>query len=181
MKVFIDTEFFDNGEKIDLISVGAVTEDGEMFHLISKEARLDLVDSWVKENVVSKLPDRTIYPEQWVSRRDLRDALTDYIDEATRRNNGARPELIFWYGAYDWVALCQLYGGMTKLPANWPRFYTDLKWQSRQLGDPDIPKLTGKTHDALADALWNLTADRYLAGYAAGARAARKKKKRHDQ
>jgi hypothetical protein len=180
MRVYIDTEFYDNGEKIDLISVGMVAESGQQFYLVSKEANLAQVDSWVKEHVVKKLPDRSIYPEQWVSRRDLRDALSDFMTEAYRAGGSTRPELVFWYGAYDWVALCQLYGGMTKLPEDWPRFYTDLKFVAAGLGDPPIPKTPGPAHDALADALWNLTAHRYLEGYRAGLKVA-KKARRHDK
>jgi hypothetical protein len=180
IKVYLDTEFYDNGDKIDLISVGAVAESGQQFYLVSKEARLDLVDTWVREHVVQQLPDRSIYPEQWVSRRDLAEALADFVAEAYKAGGG-RPELVLWYGAYDWVALCQLYGGMTKLPGEWPRFYTDLKWEANQAGDPPIPKTAAPAHDALADALWLMTADRYLQGYRAGAKAARKAAKHRDK
>jgi hypothetical protein len=176
LRLWVDTEFYDNGSRIDLISVGAVAETGTMFHLVNSEARLGEVDDWVRDNVVKHLPDRTVFPEQYATRRELGEQLAEFVSEAARLDSGRKPELVFWYGAYDWVALCQLYGGMTKLPGPWPRFYTDLKFIAETLGDPEIPKTRGTAHDALADAIWNMTAHKYLLGYQAGLKFARKAK-----
>lgn len=41
MKFFLDTEFYEDGSTIDLISIGVVTEDGREFYAVSQEAQLE--------------------------------------------------------------------------------------------------------------------------------------------
>jgi len=40
MKYFIDTEFYEDGKTIDLISLGVVAEDGRELYLCNQEAQL---------------------------------------------------------------------------------------------------------------------------------------------
>lgn len=69
MKYFIDTEFIEGFHKplfgkrrhfIDLISIGIVCEDGREYYAISKEFNSKDADEWVKQNVISKLPERYV-------------------------------------------------------------------------------------------------------------------------
>jgi len=97
MKYFIDTEFIegfytqDNGKQrhfIDLISIGIVAEDGRCFYAISNEFNSDDANEWVKENVLSKLPERgtTINPnnrkpyEVWMSNEDIAKCIINFIN-----------------------------------------------------------------------------------------------------
>src|SRR5260221_12272159 len=87
MRYFLDTEFIEDGRTIDLISIGIVCDrnGSERFfqsnqlelYLCSTEARLDLAGSWVRENVVPRLP-RSDAPE-WRSPAEIRDAVARFI------------------------------------------------------------------------------------------------------
>lgn len=57
MKYFLDTEFLDDGKKLDLISIAIVSEEGREFY-----AEVDPMDfdystctDWLKENVIPHL------------------------------------------------------------------------------------------------------------------------------
>lgn len=87
----------------------------------------------------------------------------------------AQPEFYTYYGAYDHVALCWLFGKMIDLPNGFPMYSFDLKqeFDSMQItaneirkaginlkynkdikNHPDYPQQTNE-HNALADARWN--------------------------
>lgn len=56
MKIFFDTEFYENGRTIDLISIGMVREDGEEYYAESPMGRSFANRSdWLKENVLPHL------------------------------------------------------------------------------------------------------------------------------
>lgn len=40
MRYFFDTEFHEDGQTIDLISIGIVAEDGREFYAVSRDAQL---------------------------------------------------------------------------------------------------------------------------------------------
>lgn len=65
---------------------------------------------------------------------------------------GRNPSFWAYYGAYDWVALIQLYGTMRDLPKDWPRHCQDLK---QLAGKQSLPDQTSTRHHALSDALWS--------------------------
>ena len=67
-------------------------------------------------------------------------------------------------GAYDHVALCQLWGPMTSLPPQIPRFTRELRqlWEDR--GCPRMPPKPPESHDALVDARHNLHRYQLMAG-----------------
>lgn len=54
-KYFMDTEFIEYPNTIDLISIGIVCEDGREYYAISNEFDESKADKWVKENVLSKI------------------------------------------------------------------------------------------------------------------------------
>ena len=73
MKYFVDTEFYEDGKTIDLISLGVVAEDGRELYLCNREAQLHRVNDWVRANVLPKLPP---YGDTaWVSRMEMADQL----------------------------------------------------------------------------------------------------------
>jgi hypothetical protein len=65
---------------------------------------------------------------------------------------GEYPE--FWadFAAYDWVALCQLYGPMVNLPTTWPYFCRDVQQFRKMLGKEKFSVNEACNHNALEDA-----------------------------
>lgn len=140
MKIFYDTEFIDTGKSIELISIGMVREDGQTLYMQNSEADLSLACDWVKENVISKLNDK------FNSREEIAEAVKKFCLE------GGKPEFWAYFGSYDWVALCQLYGRMMDLPKGFSYYSNELKQLSKQTGiEIEQPKLN---HNALDDAIW---------------------------
>ncbi|EHI13872.1 polyadenylate-specific 3'-exoribonuclease AS [Mycolicibacterium thermoresistibile] len=156
MRYFYDTEFIDDGVTIELISIGVVAEDGREYYAVSTEFDPDRAGSWVRKNVLPKLPPPS--SPLWRSRRQIRDDLEEFfgIDDDGSAAAGRDPIVLWaWLGAYDHVALCQLWGPMTELPPALPRFTRELRqlWEDR--GSPPLPAKPSDSHDALVDARYN--------------------------
>lgn len=152
MRYFYDTEFIENGRIIDLISIAVVAEDGREFYAISTEFDPDSANQWVRQHVLPKLPSPS--SPLWQSRRQIRQGLETFFAVTTEPI-----ELWAWVAAYDHVALCQLWGSMTSLPAPIPRFTHELRQLWEDHGCPHMPRRPQESHDALIDARHNL--DRY--------------------
>ncbi|MBA0048420.1 polyadenylate-specific 3'-exoribonuclease AS [Mycobacterium sp. NPDC050853] len=156
MRYFYDTEFIDDGRTIDLISIGMVCEDGREYYAVSTAFDPQRAGPWVRQHVLPKLPP--LSSPLWRSRGQIRDELADFLGLGRNASDLQRDpvELWAWVGAYDHVALCQLWGAMTDLPQPVPRVTLELKqlWQDR--GRPDMPKRPADSHDALVDARYNL-------------------------
>lgn len=136
MKYFLDTEFYEDGERIDLISIAIVTERvpmlaippntsswwSESFYAVSKEARLDRVSPWVRDNVLPHLPR---YGDPvWLTRAEIRTGIEEFIARTVIAGHGGVPgvaprrdqvEMWAYYADYDWVTFCQLFGTMMGL------------------------------------------------------------------
>jgi 3' exoribonuclease, RNase T-like len=146
VRYFYDTEFIDDGYNIELISIGVVAEDGREYYAVSTEFNPERAGKWVRANVLPKLPSPA--SQVWRSRAQIRDDLETFFDV-----DGPEPiELWAWVGAYDHVVLCQLWGPMTHLPPQIPRFTHELRqlWEDR--GSPRLPRRSTNVHDALVDA-----------------------------
>lgn len=146
MRYFFDTEFYEDGKTIDLISIGIVAEDGRDFYAVSQDAQLHLVSSWVRENVLPRLP--SYGDKAWMPRETIAEELKAFVIAEPK------PELWAYYADYDWVVLCQLFGTMMRIPKGWPMFCRDLKQLSVDVGSPKHPPPKDE-HNALADARWN--------------------------
>jgi len=140
VRVFYDLEFGNTDGLITLVSVGAVREDGEEYYAVSAEFDPLGVHPWVSDNVLPQLPPTST----WKPRAVIRDELLAFF--------GEEPVLWAWYGAYDHVTLCQLWGAMPQLPRALPRFTLDVRQLWEHLGRPALPAQPGGLHDALADA-----------------------------
>jgi len=153
MRYFYDTEFIDNGRLIDLISIGVVAADGREYYAVSTEFDPESAGRWVRTHVLPKLPSPA--SQVWRSRRQIREELEDFFGIDDPEIEGEPIELWAWVGAYDHVALCQLWGPMTSLPPQIPRFTRELRqlWESH--GSPRMPPRPSDTHDALVDARHN--------------------------
>lgn len=164
MKIFYDTEFLEDGKTIGLISIGMVAEDGrELYRIVDDENLITVAieHEWLSEHVIPHLPIRrggNAFDWDWD------DEHSDWPD--VRRRHGVAAdvrafiqetpdaELWAWYGAYDHVALAQLFGRMIDLPDGVPMWTNDLKQLVHTLGNPKLPKQEGGLHNALADARW---------------------------
>ncbi len=164
-KIFYDTEFHEDGNTIDLISIGMVCEDGRTYYAISSEADYGRIreNSWLMENVMTSINyeegDYGIYPigHSVKTRNQIRHDIVQFVGEDT-------PELWAWYADYDHVALCQLFGKMIDLPPNFPMFTRDLRQHWEYRGCTELPKQTSGEHNALDDALHNLIMYRHMEG-----------------
>lgn len=187
MRIYYDTEFIEDGRTIDLVSIGMVAEDGRELYAVNEDiASGPLYDQickhqWLMENVVPHLPLSTgqtgsqkghgklstgsayngffnldMASNDVMPRRMIRNAVRDFIGATPE------PELWAWYGAYDHVALCQLWGRMIDLPKGVPMWTNDLKQECVRLGNPSMPKQAEGEHNALADARHNQLMGDYL-------------------
>jgi hypothetical protein len=163
-RYFYDTEFKEDGSTIDLISFGMVCEDGREFYAVSNEFDTYRVatDQWLMENVMSSIGHEVIHTEgrsqpvglkitdpAVMSRVQIRDALLDFVD-------GTWPDFWAWYGAYDHVVMCQLFGRMIDLPKRFPMFTSDLRQTIKDKGiaQRELPEQPDGHHNALDDARW---------------------------
>jgi hypothetical protein len=170
-----DTEFLEDGNTIELISIGIVCEDGREYYAVNSDMDWKRVvdNGWLQENVLPHLPcagekrngivyrvlDRTnaAVKPKWVIANEVREFLLDgYKDLGNGCAIGHEPELWAYYAAYDHVALAQLWGPMVDLPKGIPMYTHDLMQEMDRLGiDSDVVPHADDEHDALADARWN--------------------------
>lgn len=166
-----DTEFLDDGRTIELISIGIVHER-DSYYAVNADCDFDRVreHDWLWANVVPTLPTVTTLvgstsrsgtslnrlaacvKPKWVIANEVRDFIL--------QNSVGAPKLWAYYGAYDHVALAQLFGPMSDLPEGIPMWTHDLM----QLAEdhPEVKKpfqAEESLHNALEDAQWN---QRYL-------------------
>lgn len=149
MRYFYDTEFIEDGDTIDLVSIGVVDENGREYYAVSTEFDPDRAGEWVRRNVLDKLPSPG--DPAWRSRAQIRADLVEFFTAP-----GDDVELWAWVAAYDHVVLCQLFGDMRALPQRIPRWTHELKQRWEDLGRPDLPAAADDAHDALVDARHNV-------------------------
>jgi len=169
-RYWYDTEFIEDGRTIDLISIGIVADDGREYYAVNLDAPWKRIykHDWLMENVVPSLPryygdarnhfgnkvnldDPTCRTYAKI-RADVKDFLVGPFADAPRE-----VDLWAWYGAYDHVALAQMFGPMVNLPSGIPMWTNDLRQECHRLGlDAEvIAPRTGGHHNALEDARWN--------------------------
>lgn len=175
MRIAYDTEFFEDGKTIELISIAMVREDDndEIYAINTEFDESKIVRpefEFVLEHVWPTLPtepctqgathrdrchtkgkghlDRS-HPDVR-PRKQIRRLVKDFIE------NTPQPELWAYYGAYDHVAYAQLWGRMVDLPEGFPMFTRDIKQEICRLGNPEMPILKFGAHNAAVDARHNL-------------------------
>lgn len=184
MRIYYDCEFLEDGSTIELISIGMVAEDGRELYAVAEEIESAPLyerighDRWLMQHVVPHLPlragrDAIKRPEAQYAGRfylnsdDNRIMPRRMIRNAVREFILATPdvELWAWYGAYDHVALAQLFGRMANLPDGVPMYTRDLRQEYDRLGSPDgLPEQAEGEHNALADARHVRARAEWLAG-----------------
>lgn len=177
-----DTEFHEDGNTIDFISIGIVAEDGREYYAVSEDCDTDriLTNKWLMNNVMSSIEYETGILEadihtqpvrQWMMITDPAAKSRIQIAQEIREFIGddPDPELWAWYGSYDHVCLAQLWGRMIDLPGEVPMFTNDLKTLVKEVKrkngkGPDMPQQPSGKHNALDDARFNWVRYRYLRG-----------------
>jgi hypothetical protein len=155
MRFWFDTEFYEDGRTIDLISIGIVAEDGRTYYAERTGAsHIAHATPWLAENVAPHLSGIE------VDRFRIREEIMAFV--------GENPEFWAYYADYDWVVLCQLYGTMMQLPKGWPMFCRDVKQLADSLGDPKLPPQLSQEHNALRDAEWTHDSWQFLQNLRAG-------------
>ena len=143
VRFWLDCEFMEGGS-LDLISIGVVSENGVEYYAVNSGFDENKADQWVKDNILPVLGthDRK-------SRDEIKRDLIEFVGDCA-------PEFWSYFGAHDWVVLCNLFGGLFNLPKKWPHYCKDLKQWTDDLGDPELPTMVmSKRHNALFDARWH--------------------------
>jgi hypothetical protein len=181
-----DCEFAKTAPAIDLVSIAIISDDGREYYAISREcARGELLaNGWLLANVVPALPlTRGTGPDgdflAWdpnlpdfdkvKPREQIAREVATFVLGTDHETSNQVPHVELWadYGAYDHVALCQLFGTMMDLPEGFPMWTHDIQQEAERLGlsDDDLPQQESGQHNALADARHNQRVRQYLAQY----------------
>lgn len=146
MRYFYDTEFLDDGETIDLISIGIIADDGREYYAVNRDADWRAINKhrWLTENVVNQLPEA--HEPAWKSKAEIREDVKAFLLASTA------PELWAWFAAYDHVVLSQLFGRMLDLPPGIPMYTHDLRSFMDWVPKKPMPTQGTGLHDALEDA-----------------------------
>lgn len=157
---FYDTEFFDTGSAVHLISIGIVRDDGAEYEACVRDAPWEQIyaDPWLDEHVVPHLPPMAYrLPRERVS-QDVYDFLT---------SGSTTPSLWSWFSAYNHLCLTQLFGRIVEVPAGIPHRTNDLAQLVSMMGVRSLPDPIGVPNRALDDARTVKTRFEYLQDIAA--------------
>lgn len=182
MRYFLDTEFIEDGVTIKLVSIGICAEDGRDYYA-QADKPLTEVNDFVARHVLPELShfdlgkrERSCKPGEGAATRGVPYAamccgpkgfatdppcpwrrlfdLAQDIKEFCDLDAYGPPEFWGYYAAYDWVALCQIFGDMSRLPAGWPMYCHDYRQWLDEHGLEYIHQPDDTPHHALADAQW---------------------------
>ena len=173
MRIFLDTEFMEDGETIIPLSIGLVRNDGVEYYAEFASIIQARPNDFVIENVIPNLKTWQSYdsnPRVGILSVSKGAKWKDEIKDELLEFCGNTPEFWGYYCTYDWVLICQIFGNMTDLPAkppyNWPMYCLDLKqemyrtnWKKEQI-ELKYPQPT--THFSLHDARWVRNALMYM-------------------
>ena len=155
MKYFIDTEFKEKPNTIDLISIGIVCEDGREYYALNKECNLKEIwkDEWLRKNVLlpiyieyvhgdmrnhisfSRYSIKGIFNGFGKTKKEIAIDITNFCQiQSTNphpQSNYKMPDndihFYGYYADYDWVVFCWIFGRMIDLPKGFPMYCKDLK------------------------------------------------------
>lgn len=153
VRYFLDEEFIERPCTIDLLSVALVRQDGKSLYRVNADADLSKACPWVTENVLPRL-----YADPWSDPGQVRATRAKIAQDVLTfvREGGGEPEFWTWYGDYDWVGFCWLFGKMIDLPEGFPMFALDLRQTTWQFNIPRaaLPPDPKVEHNAWHDAMW---------------------------
>ena len=161
-KVFLDTEFLDDGRRIEPVSLALVSQTAAEYYAVCADSDITQVVAhpWLRAHVVPHLPI-TVTPPDW----HWNTAHPDFAHVKPRAQIAseirafltlqAEPEIWAWYSPFDTVVLCQLFGPMSDLPAEIPAFTRDLMQEASRVS-ATLPSQQPPVHHALSDARHDL-------------------------
>jgi len=173
MKYFLDTEFIEKPNMIDLISIGIISENDDTFYGESINWDISQCNDWIKENVIPHLKWRNDFDDSvqkinsckkftHVSKAKvwscfgensyIGKVMNEFISDTC---DSEKIEFYGYYADYDWVVFCWLFGKMIDLPEGFPKYCKDVKQMIDEKGNPKKPKQISGEHDALADAIYH--------------------------
>lgn len=160
-----------------------VAEDGRTLYVQNRNANLSSAHEWVTKHVVPCLIHQGCKPRgklhgigrdnahcrkqdcPWLWADEMKHALFGFTAYTT-------PEFWGYVCAYDWVAICQLFGTMMELPERWPMYCNDLRQWLTHNELAHITQPDDMPHHALSDAQWVMTqVKHYVLGTAHGRQA----------
>jgi len=179
-RFFYDTEFHEDGNTIDLLSFGMVCEDSdsELYRVnLDADWKRAWRNDWLRVNVLGSIKHQLHLPhrfddskmsvqitEKWpiqATKQEIARELVKFVE--TNLPPEHTPEFWAYYGAYDHVAMAQLFGRMIDLPAFFPMFTMDIKQLAVMKGNPTLPEQDESTqHNALDDARHNKAMYQFL-------------------
>ena len=168
-------------------------QSGDMRNIFPEGRRV----YWIRENVLKPIFDEFLNPIQdsidnnyrkftlnnfkfllnkyGKSNKKIAEEVYDFcitydITKSVKDNN---PEFYTYYGDYDWVVFCWLFGKMIDLPKGFPMYSKDLKQiLDDKLPEPKLSEVklnpfsnypkNPDEHNALADAHWNRALHTFL-------------------
>lgn len=176
MKIFHSVKYLERGPELPIkpISVGMVRDDGEELYVINMDMQLSVVVNslQIQLNVLPYLPIRVTGQAssimnsviEWdgehedihrvVAADQMASLVKNFILDYDQEEYG-KPELWSYYGAVDYVVLCQLFGAMADLPPGLPLYTNDLVQEWNRLGQPATLPASPTEHRAIDDARWN--------------------------
>lgn len=161
MRFFYDSEFYEDGERIHLISIAFVADDGREFYRENSEFNWSIVpeDHWLQVNVRPHLDVHL----HGATRAEIAHDLKWFVWNGS--THADQNELWGYYADYDHVVLAQLFGRMVDMPEGFPWYTLDIKQEAHRLGNPELPSQTSTEHHAGHDARWNKEAWKFLQDY----------------
>jgi hypothetical protein len=181
MRFFYDLEFCEDGWSIEPISIGIVSEAGDEYYAVFDDVPIIQVyaNDWLVEHVMPYIPTtHATHAVVWPAVKldplhpdvKKRTTVRAEIEEFLLNPVGGRGEedIELWAdcGAYDHVALMQLWGTMVDKPAKLPYFTHDLMQEWHRLGKPELPQQAENEHHALYDARHDRDVWHFLDEYA---------------
>ncbi len=173
IKIFLDTEFTGLTQDAELISLALVAESGEEFYAEFTDFKRENLNTWVIENVISRLNltannlNRSLEKMHVRGNKsEIKSAIQIWFHQFGEKKDemgNTIPHLQIWGDVphYDWVLFCELFGGALNIPPvihYMPMDLATLLWAKGF--KPDMPRgeISGNVavdnlmHNALHDA-----------------------------
>lgn len=160
-----DSEFYNTGGSVEVLTLGFVRDDGERLYLLNPEIQrvkekiaATAKDTWVMDNV--------LHPDILMAHNPIIPTNAEQMAHMVYDFCGRAPIFTTYCGAYDMVALRSLFGSMIEGPKDWRYTCLDLAHPLSMMGlrSRDFPQAGEELpeHNAMADALWTQRVRRLL-------------------
>jgi hypothetical protein len=164
MKFTFDTEFVAVGSNIIPLSIGLINlQNDKSLYLEFPPCPEAYQNDFVKKNVLPKMSWAKGNGEHLIKVEDAKDKITSFVYQQIIQDH-EEYQFYTYYGNYDWVMFCGLFGQMVDLPKQFPMYTRDLKFllDLHKINKRDLPKQVSGDHNALADARWNAEVYNYI-------------------